>query len=124
MRGKKVIHDDEVNLFSIWHLDSVEAVELRQERMGIVCDMFKVIFQDLPQKLMLCVVDSLDDILIVSGKIKKATTLAWRAQLRQNILARERHEIIGRVQPKKCTKMPEDPGRIILELEVIFCRGD
>ena len=79
MRREKVVHDDEVNLLSIRHLHSVEAIELRQERVGIVGDMLVVIFQDLPQKLMLCVVNSLDDILVVSRKIKEATALTRRA---------------------------------------------
>ena len=69
---------------------------------------------------MLGVMDRLNNILVVSGEVEEATTLPRRSKLRQNILPGKGHQVVGRIQPKEGAKMSEDPGRIILELEVIL----
>jgi hypothetical protein len=81
-----------------------------------------VVFRkNLPEKLVLGVVNSLNDVLVVSREVEKASTLSGGTQFRQNILAGERHEIIGGVEAEFGTKVPEYPGGIVLEFEIVFC---
>jgi hypothetical protein len=41
--------------------------------------MFVVLGKDLSEQFVFGVVDGFDDILIIPGKVEKATTLPWRA---------------------------------------------
>jgi hypothetical protein len=76
VRRKQVVHDDEMDLASIGYLYAMQTVELGKKRVGIILYVVVVIFQYLPEKLVFGVVDSLDDVLVVSGEIEKAATLA------------------------------------------------
>ena len=82
--------------------------------------MVVVVFENLAQEFVLGVVDGFNDVFVVSGEIEEAATLSRRAKFGQDVLPCERHQIVGRVQPEKSTQMSKDPGRIILELEVIL----
>ena len=53
-----------------------------------------VFLQYLAEELVFGMVNSLDDVLVVAGKIKEATAFTRRAQLRENVLAGERHEVV------------------------------
>lgn len=50
----------------------------------------KVVFEDFSHKLMLRMVDGLDDEAIVLRKVKEAATLARGPQFREDVLARQR----------------------------------
>ena len=49
--------------------------------------MVVVVLQDLPQKLMLGVMDGLDDVLVISREIEKAATLSRGAELGKDVFA-------------------------------------
>ncbi len=66
MRRKQVVHHHKVSFFAVGDLDPMQAVELRQERIGIVLNVPVVVMQNAPQHLMLAVVDRLDDVLVVA----------------------------------------------------------
>jgi hypothetical protein len=93
---------------------------LGEESVGVLGDVFVVFSQHLAQKFMLGVVDGLDDVLVISRKVKKAAALARGAQLRKDILARQGHEIISWVQTECSSKVAEDPRSIIFKLEVVL----
>ena len=62
---EQVVHDDEVDLLTIGHFDSVQPVELREQRVGVLFDMSVVVLQDLAQEFVLGVVNCLNDVLVV-----------------------------------------------------------
>ena len=47
---------------------------------------------------MLRLVDSLDDVLVIPGEVEEATTLAWRAKFGKDVLARQRYQVICRIE--------------------------
>jgi hypothetical protein len=59
--------------------------------------MVVVVLQDLPQELVLGMVDGFDDVFVISREIEEAAALARRAKFGKNILAGERDEIVGGV---------------------------
>jgi hypothetical protein len=65
-----------VYLSPIGYLDSVQAVELREQRVGVILHMFVVFFQDFSQEFVLGMMYGLDDVLVVPRKVEKTTTLA------------------------------------------------
>lgn len=119
---KQVVHDDKVNLFPVRHLDPVQPVKLREQRVWVINDMLIVVLEDLAQKLVLGVVDRLDDVLVVAGEVEEAAALSGRPQLREYVLAGQGHEIVGGIEAKERPQMAEYPRRIVLELEVVLCR--
>ena len=70
------------------------------------------------------VVDGLDDVLVVSGEVKEAATLTRGAQLGEDVFACQGHQVVGGVEFEFCTKMPKNPGGVILEFEIVLSRGD
>jgi hypothetical protein len=46
-----------------------------------------VVLEDLTQEFVLGVVNSFDDVLVITGEIEKAAALAWGAELGKNVLA-------------------------------------
>lgn len=123
MRREEVVHDDEMDLSPIRHLDTVKTIELRDQRVRVFLHVLVVFGKNLPQDLMLGVMNGLDDILIISRKVEEAPTLARRAQLGEDILAGEGHEVIGRVEAELCPETSKYPRGIVLEFEVILGRG-
>lgn len=81
MWREEVVHDNKVNLLAIRHLDAVEAVKLREERIWVLFDVIIVILENLSQKLVFGVMNRLDNVLVVSGKIEEAAALAGRPKL-------------------------------------------
>ena len=79
--------------------------------------------QNLEEKQMLSMVDGLDDESIVSAKVKETAALARTAQLRQDILSRQRDEVLCRVNVKVFPDLAKDPGSIILEFKVVARGG-
>jgi hypothetical protein len=100
----------------------MKSVKLGEKSIRVIYDVIIIVFQDLAKKLVLAVMNGFDNVLVIPREVEEATTLPWGPKLGKNVLPSERHQIIGRVQPKKGTKMSKDPGRIVLELEVVFCR--
>ena len=88
MRRKQVVHDDEVDLASVGYLNAMKAIKLGKKRVWVFLYVVVVVLQDLPEELVFGVVNRLDDVFVVAGKIKETAALAGRAQLRQDVLAR------------------------------------
>lgn len=88
--------------------------------MRVLLDMVKVVFEDFSHKLVLGVVDGLDDEAIVLRKVKETATLARRTQLREDVLARQRDQVIRCINVKVLSEMTKDPRRIVLELEIVL----
>lgn len=65
----------------------MKSVELRQECVWVVLDVFVVILEDVPQELVFALVDGLDDVLVVAGEVEEAFALPGRAQLGQDVLS-------------------------------------
>ena len=120
MRGKQVVHDDEMDLASIGYLNAVEAVKLGKKRVWVVLYVVVVVLQNLSKELVFGVVNSLDDVLVVAREIEKAAALAWRAELGKNVFTCQRDKVIGRVELEGSAEMAEDPWCIVLELEVVL----
>ena len=67
-----------MNLFPIWCLDTMQAIKLREQGVGVVFDVVVVVLEYVSQKLVLGMVDGFDDILVVPRKVKETTALAGR----------------------------------------------
>lgn len=87
MRRKQVVHDDKVNFASVGYLYAVKAIKLRKKSVWVLLYVVVVVLQDLSEEFVFGMVDRLDDVLIVPGEIEETATLAWRAELRQDVLA-------------------------------------
>lgn len=120
VRREQVVHHHEVDFAAVGDFHTVKTVKLRKQRVGILPNMVVVILEDPPEELVLGMVDGLDDVLIVSRKIEKASTLAGRSQFGKNVLASQRHQVVRRVDLERLPQMAEHPGRVVLELEVVF----
>lgn len=71
---------------------------------------------------MLGVMDGFDDVLVIAGKVKETTRFSRRAQLGQDIFGGQRYKVICRVKLEVLAKMAKDPGRVVLEFEVVLGR--
>lgn len=69
-------------------------------------------------------VDGLDDVLVVTREVKEAPAFAGGAQLGQDVLAREGHQIVGRIETELGAKVSEHPRCVVFELEVVLGGGD
>lgn len=76
VRGEDVVHDHEVNLLAVGHLDTVKPVELRKECIRVVDNVLVVFLENLSKKLVLGMVDCFDDILIIAGEVEEAAALS------------------------------------------------
>jgi hypothetical protein len=76
-----------MDLASVGYLYAMQAVKLGKESVRVFLDVCVVVLEDFPKEFMLGVVNSFDDVLVVSGEIEKATTLTRRAKLRKYVLA-------------------------------------
>lgn len=59
----------------------MQAVESREECVGVVDDVLMVVFDDASQEFMLGVRYRLDDETIVARKVEERAGFAWRAEL-------------------------------------------
>ena len=66
--------------------------------------------------------DGFNDVLVIAREIKEAATLARGTQFREDILAGERHEIVGGIKSELGSKMPKYPWCVVLELKIVFGR--
>ena len=76
-----------MDLASVGYLNAMQAVKLGKKRVWVLLDVRVVVLEDLAEKLVLGMVDGLDDVLVVSGEIEEAAALSGRAELRKNVLA-------------------------------------
>ena len=76
-----------MDLASVGYLYTVQTVELGEESVGVLLDMVVVVLENLPQELVLSVVNGFDDVLVITREIEKAATLAGRAQLGEDVFA-------------------------------------
>ena len=76
MWRKEVVHDNEVDFPAIRNFHPVQAIELRYQGIGVGLNMRIVLSKNFPQKLVLSVMDCLDDVLIVPREVEEASTFA------------------------------------------------
>ena len=87
MWGKQVVHDDEMDLASIGYLNAVQAVKLGKKGIRVFLYVVVVVLEYLAKELVFGMVNSLDDVLVVSGEIEEAAALSGRAELGKDVLA-------------------------------------
>lgn len=89
--------------------------------MGIVLHVCIILLQHGKKELMLRMTDRLDYKAVVPGKVEERARLARRAQFREDVLGRQREQIVGRIKLKAVfAKITKNPWCIILKLEVIL----
>lgn len=71
MRGKEIVHDDKVNLATMWQFYSMQSVKSRNEGIGVIKHVLVVLFQYFAQKLVLGMRNRFDDETIVSREIEE-----------------------------------------------------
>lgn len=91
MGREEVVHDHEVDLAPVGHLDAMEAVELGDERVGILLDVLVVLREDLAEEFMFGMMDRLDNVLVVSGEVEEAPAFPRGAEFGEDVFAREGH---------------------------------
>jgi len=123
MGREEVVHDDKVDLAAARELDTVKAVEAREEGVRVLLDVLVILLEDAAQELVLGVSDRLDDEPVVARKVEEGARLARRAQLGEDVLGGERDEVVGGVEVEVLAQLPEDPRSVIFELEVVLGRG-
>jgi hypothetical protein len=122
VQREEVVHDQEMDLLSARELHAVQAVEARDERVGVVHDVLVVCRQHAPQELVFGVVDRLDNEPVVPREVEETATLPGRAELRQDVLGGERKEVVRGVNVEVfLAEFAKDPRRVVFELEVVPC---
>ncbi len=92
--------------------------------MRILLDVCVVFLQYLQQKLVLGVVDGLDDKPKVLREIEERARLPWGQQFVQLVLSSEGDKVVGRVDVEvHLSKFSKHPRRVIFKLEVVLSRG-
>lgn len=94
MRWEEVVHDDEVDLPAVGHLDTMKTVEPRQQRVRVGLHVCMVLLQHLAKELVLAVMEGLDDEPVVPREIEERAGFAGRPQFREDVFAGERDEVI------------------------------
>lgn len=122
MGREEVVHDDEVDLAAARELDTVKAVEAREEGVRVLFDVLVIFLEDAPQELVLRVSDRLDDEAVVAREVEKGARLARRAQLGEDVLGGKGDEVVGGVEVEVLAQLAEDPRSVVLELEVVLGR--
>ena len=117
---EKIVHDNKMDLPSVGNLYPMQPVKLREKGIGVVLDMIVIISKNPAQELMLCVMYGLDDILVIPREIEKTSTLSRRAKLGEDVLAGERHEVVGWIDFEDGAQMPEHPRGVVLKFEIVF----
>jgi hypothetical protein len=80
-----------------------------------------VVPQDRKQELVFGVSDSFDDETIVAREVEEGARFAWGAEFGEDILGGEGEEVVGGVEMEVVfSEFAEDPGRVILEFEVVL----
>jgi hypothetical protein len=77
-----------MDLASIGYLYAMQTIKLGKKSVRVLLDMVVVILEDLSQEFMFGVMNSLDDVLVITREVEKAATLARGAQLGKDVLAR------------------------------------
>lgn len=82
-----------------------------------------VVFQYLANEFVFVVVYRFDDEPVIAGKIEERTRLARGPELRENVLLRQRKEVIRRVEVKALLpQISENRWCVILELKIVLDR--
>ena len=122
VRREEVVHDHKVNLAPVRQLHAVQAIEAREQRVRVRLEVHVVVLQDREQELVLAVPDRLDDEAVVAREVEERARLARRAELGQDVLGGEREQVVGRIEAEELADVAEDPGRVVLEFEVVLGR--
>lgn len=96
--GEEVVHDHEVDLAPAGKLDTMKAVESRDECMRVTLDMLIVLLENPSEELVLVVVDRLDDEPVVPREVEERSGLARRPKFRQDVFGSERKQVIGGIE--------------------------
>lgn len=71
MRGKQVVHDDEMDFSSSWQFHSMQSIEAGKQRMRVILHVLMIILQDRPKVFVFSVVNGLDDETVVPREVEK-----------------------------------------------------
>jgi hypothetical protein len=107
-------HDDKMDLAPARQLDAMEAVETREERVRVALDVGVIGREERAQEAVLGVTDRLDDELEISRVVEEGARLARRAELRKDILCRERQQVVGRINVKVVLRARESARQTML----------
>lgn len=89
--------------------------------MRIPANVVMVVFQNLADEFVFSVVYRFDDEPVIAGKIKERARLPGGPEFRENILLRQRKEVIRRIEVEALLpEVSENPRCIILELEIVL----
>lgn len=89
--------------------------------MRILAHVLVVVFQYLANEFVFAVVYRFDDEPVVAGKIEERARLPRGPEFRENVLLRQRKEVICWIEVKALfPQIPENPWRVIFELEIIL----
>ena len=93
MWWEQVVHDDEVYLAVLdlvlerdGHLDSVEAVELAEQRVWVLFHVVVIFAEVFAEMYVFCAVYRFDDELVVSGVVEERPALPRRVELAEDVL--------------------------------------
>ena len=89
--------------------------------MRVLADVLMVVFQNLADELVFVVVYRFDNEPVVTGEVEERARLPRGAKLREDVFLRQRQKIISRIKVEALLpQISEDPGRIVLELEIVL----
>jgi len=122
MGWEQVVHDDEMNLSPVRNLNSVETIELTEKCVGIFLNVGIIVSENFAKKFVFGVMNGLDDVFVVAREIEETARFARGTEFGQDVFRSERNEIVSGIQTKVVAKVAEDPGSVVLELEVVLGR--
>lgn len=89
--------------------------------MRVILDVLVILRQDLAEELVLGVMDGLDNEPVVAREIEERPRLAWRTELREDVLRREGKEVVCGIEMEVLLpQLAENPWGIVLELKIIL----
>mmetsp|Transcript_465 Transcript_465/g.1333 ORF Transcript_465/g.1333 Transcript_465/m.1333 type:complete len:227 (+) Transcript_465:1137-1817(+) len=121
--GKDVTHHHEVRLAAATHVHAVKAVELDEQRVRVVHDVLSVGGQDLLEKGGLHRSDRLEHVARIVAKVEETPTLAGTDDLLQNVLTRQRDQVVGAVDAELLPNQTEHTRGVVSEGKVTTGMG-
>lgn len=92
--------------------------------MRVVLHMYMIVLEDRADELVFRVVDGLDDEPVVAREVEEGAGFSGGAEFGKDILLGEGEEVVCRIEVERFfAELTEDPGRVVLEFEVVFDGG-
>ena len=89
--------------------------------MRVPANVVMVVFENPADEFVFVVVYRFDDEPVVTREIKERAGLSGGTKFGENVLFRQRQEVVGGVELEALfPQISEDPGRIVLEFEIIL----